>query len=164
MLWLVPGLAGFNDAISDRRAELRSSSYGLSRRAPATSVAPAAAYRLGLRRHEQTDAGTLSMKPRFTSAIWALLITAISVAGSFLEIGFASPGRYLAHLASLPALPGAWAVAFLGLGHGPEGFPTQADVLPYLLTFLLWWGGIHGARVWWARGRTRGGRGRTRRA
>jgi hypothetical protein len=87
------------------------------------------------------------MKQRLTSAIWALVITAISLVGSHLEIGFTSPGRRLAHFASLPALPGAWVVALLGLGHGPDGFPTQEDVLPYLLTFLLWWGVIHGART-----------------
>jgi hypothetical protein len=91
------------------------------------------------------------MNPRriITSAIWALAITALSVWGSFAQIGFATPGRRLAHLASLPALPGAFVVAMLGLGSGPNRLPNQRDVLVYVLTFLLWWGGIYGARVWW---------------
>ena len=89
------------------------------------------------------------MKKVITSAILALVITAMSVVGSFAQIGFATPGRRLAHLASLPALPGAFVVAMLGLGHGPNGLPNQRDVLVYVLTFLLWWGGIYGARVWW---------------
>jgi hypothetical protein len=85
-----------------------------------------------------------------TSAILALAITAMSVVGSFAQIGFPSPRRHLAHLASLPAVPGAFVVAMLGLGHGPEGFPTHRDVPTYVLTFLLWSGVIYGARVWWS--------------
>lgn len=90
-----------------------------------------------------------AMRPRISSAIWALLITAISVAGYFHQLGHSSSGQRLAQLAFLPALPAMWAVAFLGLGHGPDGFPNDTDVLPHILTFLLWWGVIHGARIWW---------------
>lgn len=93
------------------------------------------------------------MKPRIiTSAIWALVITAISVVGSFPQIGFTSPAtRHIAHLASLPAYPGAYVMAVLGLGHGPDGLPNQHDLLGYVVvTFLLWWGVVHGARLLWA--------------
>jgi hypothetical protein len=89
------------------------------------------------------------MNPRIISVISALVITAMSVVGSFTQIGFTSPGRRLAHLASLPALPGAVVVAVLGLGHGPDGLPNHRDVSMYVLTFLLWWGVIYGAYVWW---------------
>jgi hypothetical protein len=85
-----------------------------------------------------------------TSAILALVITAMSVVGTFAVIEFPSPGRRrLAYLASLAARPGGYVVAMLGLGSGPNGLPNQRDVLMYVLTFLLWWGGIYGARVWW---------------
>jgi hypothetical protein len=97
------------------------------------------------------------MDPRriITSAIWALVIMAISVVGNFAQVGFPSPGRHVAGFAALLALPGQWAVLLLGLGHGPEGFPRHEDLEPYLLTFLFWWGVIHGGRVLWAQLRSR---------
>jgi hypothetical protein len=92
-----------------------------------------------------------TMNPRriVTSAILALVITAMTAVGSSAEIGFPSARRHLAQLASLPAYPAAYVVAVLGLGHGPDGFPNHFDVWMYLFTFLLSWGGIYGARVWW---------------
>jgi hypothetical protein len=75
-------------------------------------------------------------------------ITAIAIWGSYAQIGFPTPGRRIAHYASLPAIPAAFAVAMLGLGSGPEGFPNQEDVHVYVLTFLLWWAAIHLARSW----------------
>jgi hypothetical protein len=84
-----------------------------------------------------------------TSAILALAITVMSIWGSFAEIGFPSPDRHLAHLASLANLPGAFVIALLGLGHGPDGFPNHDDVSMYVLTFLMWWGAIYGVRAWW---------------
>jgi hypothetical protein len=101
---------------------------------------------------DQSGTGPHAMNPRriITSAIGALVITAMSVVASFEQSGFPSARRHLADLASLPALPGAFVVAALGVGHGPGGMPNDRDVLVvYVLTFLLWWGVICRARVWW---------------
>ena len=50
---------------------------------------------------------------------------------------------------ALPSIPGDLVVAFMGIGHGPDGFPNQADIAPYLFTFVLWWVLIHCTRKWW---------------
>jgi hypothetical protein len=97
---------------------------------------------------ELRGAHAMNTRRIITSAILALVITAMSVVGTFAVIEFPSPGgRRVAHLASMAARPAAYVVAVLGLGHGPHGLPNQRDVLVYVLTFLLWWGGIYGARV-----------------
>lgn len=95
-----------------------------------------------------------SRKSYVTTAIWAVLIAGLSVIGCFAAIGFPTPGRRLAGLACVPAIPGQLVAAFLGIGHGPDGFPTQEDVAPYIFTFFLWWGLLHFARTWWRRRRT----------
>ena len=97
-----------------------------------------------------------SMKSYVITTIVALLITGLSVIGCFGAIGFASPRTRLASLACRPAWPGQLVAAFLGIGHGPEGFPTQEDVAPYIFTFFLWWGLLHFARRWWTRSGTAG--------
>jgi hypothetical protein len=58
------------------------------------------------------------MNRQLTSAAWSALITVVSIAGNYLQIGSSTPGRRLAHFASWPALPGQLAAALLGLGHG----------------------------------------------
>lgn len=98
----------------------------------------------------------LSMKSYVIITIGALLITGLAVIECLGAIGFASPGRRLASLACRPAWPGALVAAFLGIGHGPNGFPTQEDVAPDIFTFFLWWGLLHFARRWWTRSETAG--------
>ena len=92
-----------------------------------------------------------SMKSYVVTTICAVLITGLSVIGCHAAIGFATPGRRLASLACMPSVPGALISAFLGIGHGPDGFPTQDDVPPYVFTFFIWWGLFHFARTWWTR-------------
>lgn len=91
------------------------------------------------------------MNPRriITSAILALVMTAMAAVGSSAGIGLPSARSHLAHLASMPAFPAAYVVAVLGLGDGPHGLPNRFDVWMYLFTFLLSWVGICGVRVWW---------------
>jgi hypothetical protein len=47
----------------------------------------------------------------------------------------------------LPSLPAALIVGFLGLGRGPDGFPTERDAVLHVFTFLLWWGGVELVRI-----------------
>jgi hypothetical protein len=61
----------------------------------------------------------------------AVVIDGLSFIGNFAAISPASPGRRLAALAALPAMPGYFAAAFLGIGHAPDAFPTRGYVAPY---------------------------------
>lgn len=82
------------------------------------------------------------MNRHLTSAIWAAGITVISVVGTFAAVAtpHPSPWRWILVSAAVLSFPAAFIVGFLGLGHGPEGFPNQEDVVLYLFTFLFWWG------------------------
>ena len=84
-----------------------------------------------------------AMKLLVVTAIGASVITGLSVIGNFAAISVDSPGRRLAVVAALPAVPGQIAAAFLGIGHGAHGFASHRDVEPYIVTFVLWWGLLH---------------------
>lgn len=92
-----------------------------------------------------------SVKLLVTTAVCAGVITIVSVIGNFAAIGFPTAGRRLAMVAAIPSIPGDLVAAFLGIGHGPDGFPTQEDMAPYAFTFLLWWVLFYFACRWWAR-------------
>ena len=92
-----------------------------------------------------------SRKSLLMTAMGAGVITALSIIGNIATVGFATTGRRLAMLAALPSIPGDLLAAFLGIGHGPDGFPTQEEMVPYAFTFLLWWGFLFFVYRWWAR-------------
>jgi hypothetical protein len=91
---------------------------------------------------------TWSMKSLLMTALCAGVITGLSIWGHFAAIGSRSPGRWFAILAALPSVPGDLVAAFIGIGHGPDGFPTHADMVPYVFTFLLWWGFLYFIWSW----------------
>jgi hypothetical protein len=93
------------------------------------------------------------MTRHVTSAIFAGLITAISAWGLFAQIGFVTPMRRLAAVASLPAVPGIIVAALVGLGHGPDGWPHHRDPALYVFTFLIWWVVLDLGQRWWQRRR-----------
>jgi hypothetical protein len=83
------------------------------------------------------------------------MIVAIAAIGTVGQIGTVAAEGLPWQIAAAPALPGFYAALFLGLGRGAHGFPTQADVAPYLLAFVFWWLIIDQGRAWWQRRRTR---------
>src|SRR5689334_2779756 len=93
------------------------------------------------------------MRSYITTMLWAGLVTGLSAFGDFAVIGPPTWWRRLAILLVLPSYPGSIVVAFMGIGHGPDGFPNEEDVAPYVFTFVLWWGLIHFTRKWRARRR-----------
>ena len=91
------------------------------------------------------------MKSLVVPAVCSALVTGLSTIGIFASMGFDSPARRLASVVAWPAVPGQLIVAILGIGGGPGGFPTQANVAPYVINFLLWLWLFHLARGFWRR-------------
>ena len=94
------------------------------------------------------------MRRQVTSALCAGLIVAIGAVGMFAQIGTVGAEGLLLWVASVPVLPGFFVALFLGLGKGAHGFPTQDDVAPYVIAFVLWWLVIELGLAWLLR-RTR---------
>src|SRR5262245_19637682 len=89
----------------------------------------------------------ISMEPRTNSAVLALAITAVAIMGNFAVTDYPSHKNGIPSLASLLAIPGRVVAWWLGFGHAPHHTLCQEDIGPYLITFLIWWGGIYGARA-----------------
>ena len=87
------------------------------------------------------------MKHYLVSVLWAGLITGISIAGMFLEIGRVAPAGQIAALASSLAWPGFYVAALLGLRGGADGHPGLVEM--WVLTFVFWWGLIALGRAGW---------------
>jgi hypothetical protein len=85
------------------------------------------------------------VKRHFASALVAGLITGIT----FVAAHRAVVSRSIVWvIAGAPGIPGFLLASILGLGRGPDGFATQDDVAPYLLTFVLWWVIVYWAIGW----------------
>lgn len=79
------------------------------------------------------------MNRHAVSGVWAALITLPGILGSLVTVNSHSSWWLIRTVAFLPAFPAALIVGYLGLGNGPDGFPTERDVVWYVFTFLLWW-------------------------
>ncbi|HET7741722.1 MAG TPA: hypothetical protein VFL67_13840 [Mycobacterium sp.] len=82
---------------------------------------------------------TVLMNRHATSSAWAALITFCAL-GNLVTVNSHSSWWLIRTLFIVPSFPAALIIGYLGLGHGPDGFPTGSDVVLYVLTFLLWWG------------------------
>ncbi len=73
------------------------------------------------------------------SGVWAALITLPGILGSLVTVNSHSSWWLIRTVAFLPSIPGGLIVGYVGLGHGPDGLPTERDAVLYVFTFLLWW-------------------------
>lgn len=89
------------------------------------------------------------------TGVLASVITLISIVGNLMVVRHPSPGLRPAIFAALLSFPGALLAVPLAIGHGPEGMPTEEDVLPYVFNLLLWWGFLYLLGGWLARRRAR---------
>jgi hypothetical protein len=92
-----------------------------------------------------------SRRTLVVTAVCAAAITGLSVVGNLVVVRHPSPGLRPAIFAALLSLPGGLLTGVLGMGHGPDGFPTQNDIVAYVFTFLLWWGSLYLSGRWWVR-------------
>ena len=78
------------------------------------------------------------MRRHLTSALIAAAITAVSGIAFF--AGMSRTIGWLVAPAYVLMAPGLFLAFFLGFGSGGHGAVLHTDVIPYLLTFIVWWG------------------------
>jgi hypothetical protein len=82
-----------------------------------------------------------------TTALSAAVITALAMFIPAKAWVLPTSLQWLGVLAGTAAIPAGYVLIFAGRTGGPEGLPPLSEV--YLLTFVLWWGGLELACTLW---------------
>ena len=84
-----------------------------------------------------------------TSALWAGVITGLSLLAAMSTSKLPTYLQWLGSLGASVVAPAFFALIYAGRRGGPDGMPPMGDALA--LTFLGLWAGIYVARVVWRR-------------
>ena len=87
------------------------------------------------------------MRRLVTSALWAAVITGLSVLSASSASQLPSYVHWLWSLGDVLTTPAFLILYFFGRRGGPDGLPPIPDAIA--LTFLLLWAGIYLGRVLW---------------
>jgi hypothetical protein len=94
------------------------------------------------------------LRRHITSAVWAAVITALSVVpASVWPPVLSTTLHYLGTLGEFVPMLAVYALVIAGRTGGPEGLPPIPESI--LLTFVLWWVIVEVARALWRRLRGR---------